>query len=68
MPHKSGIDDYYTGDEKLPNDVHALAAYDAVTDAFEELESTDRNKNEVISAYQHLEHAVKILENTDIVE
>jgi hypothetical protein len=68
MQSKSNVDDYYTGDENLPDDAHVLAAYDAVTDAFEELDDTDRNKNEVIRAYQHLEHAADILENTDIVE
>lgn len=68
MPRKTDVDDYYTGDMKLPDDAHILAAYDAVTDAVEELDRTDRNKNEVIRSYQHLEHAIEILENTDIVE
>lgn len=68
MSRKSDIDDYYTGNGSLPDDAHILAAYDAVTDAFEELDGTDRNMNEVIYAYQHLEKAIEILEYTDIVE
>ena len=68
MPRKRDIDDYYTEAEKLPNDAHTLAAYGAVKDAFEELDSVNKNKDEVIGAHQHLENAVEILENTDIVE
>lgn len=68
MSRKTDINDYYTGDENLPDEAHILAAFDAVTDAFEALEGTDRNKNEVIRAHRNLEHAVEILKNTEIVE
>lgn len=66
MPHDG--DDYYTGDEILPDDAHVLAANKAVKNAYDELDSLDRNQNEVVRAHQHLEHAMEILSKTEVVQ
>lgn len=68
MTKNPDVDDYYTGEESLPDDAHILAAYDAVTAAFEQLDELDWKRNEIIRTHQHLEHAVEILEKTGIAE